>query len=81
MFIDRLKQNLRIRNGKQAKLNLCYSNNNNKQYENQYNKQNFQIIHNYKDNSITNIENNNYNLVSAQTGYGIEELKLKLAEY
>ena len=28
-----------------------------------------------------NIENNNYNLVSAQTGYGIEELKSKLAEY
>ena len=27
------------------------------------------------------IENNNYNLVSAQTGYGIEELKLKLGEY
>ena len=35
-------------NRKQAKLNLCYSNNN-KQYENQYNKQNFQVIHNYKD--------------------------------
>ncbi len=28
-----------------------------------------------------NIENNNYNLVSAQTGYGIEALKLKLGEY
>ena len=27
------------------------------------------------------IENNNYNLVSAQTGHGIEELKLKLSEY
>ena len=28
-----------------------------------------------------NIKNNNYNLVSAHTGYGIEELKLKLSEY
>ena len=27
------------------------------------------------------IENNNYNLVSAQTGHGIEELKIKLGEY
>ena len=52
MFIDQLKQNLSIRNEKQAKLNLCYSYNNHKQFKNQYNKQNFQVIHNYKDNSI-----------------------------